>query len=110
MSNYYTLNQGLNNTNYTERKFVDGFPHPYHTNVLNALSDMPIISENIAGYRPYKKELINVPIPVIKQEELKINYPHEMLLPIDYPITYPCTTIFPKHTEYIKTKAVNIAP
>ena len=110
MSNYYTLSEGLNKATFTERTNVTNYPYGYYTNPLNPLSDTPIINMNIAGYRPYEKKTIDRFDKTPATPELKINYPKSLLLPEDYGITYPCTTIFPKNTYYQKTREVHQCP
>lgn len=72
------------------------------------LSDKVYINANIAGYKPAKYEHFSLPqIKPIKQEMI---VPHAQFMPQDYPFTYPCTTIYPKNSDYTKTKSVVTQP
>jgi hypothetical protein len=110
MSNYYTLADGLNKAVFTERSNVTNYPYGYYEVPLNALSDSPIINMNVAGYRPYEKKTIENFNKIVATPELKINYPSSLLLPEEYPVTYPCTTIFPQNAHFKKTREIHIAP
>ena len=107
---YYTLRES-----YTEGSFKDVASREVYqfTDWFKAepLSDKNYIRANLAGFHNAKYETYTLP-ESIKQKtpEYKMIVPHAQFLPSDYPMTYPCTTVYPKNTEYTKTKSIVLQP
>jgi hypothetical protein len=110
MSNYYTLNES-----YTQGSFKDvasrevyQFTEWFKT---DPISDKNYIRANLAGFHNAKYQNYILPETIKeKTPEYKMVVPHAQFLPQDYPITYPCTTVYPKNTEYVKTKSIVLQP
>ncbi len=110
MSNYYTLRES-----YTDGSFKDVSSREVYqfTDFFKAepLSDNNYIRANLAGFHKAKYEKFTLPESMTqKTPEYKMVIPHAQFLPADYPITYPCTTVYPKNTEYTKTKSIVLQP
>lgn len=104
MSQYYTLKESFTDGSFKDvssmevYQFTDYFKR-------EPLSEKVYIRANLAGFHNNKYEIHNDTITQ-KTPEYKMIVPHATFLPQDYPMTYPCTTVYPKNTEYNKTKAI----
>jgi len=105
---YYTLRESFTSGTFRDETKRELYNFTDYSKV-DPLSSQPIIRANLAGYH---KTLYDTVIDDHKKKEVeyKMVVPHASFFPQDYPVTYPCTTIYPKNTEYTKTKSVNIAP
>ena len=71
----------------------------------NPLSDKAYINANLAGFKKAKYEQYTVP------DKKKVEVPefivsHSTFLPKDYPITYPCSTVYPTNSSYKTNKFI----
>jgi len=108
MSTYVTLKESFTTSQFKDVYSKDEYP--FHNRWRNdPLSDYSLIRSNVAGYYPYNKTMIEGPT-TLKEEIPKVIYPNILLLPDDYPITTPCSTIFPKSAYLAKSKTVNTPP
>ena len=104
---YYTLRESYTAGSFKDVNVRDTYNY-YDWNKTDPLSDKSYIRANIAGYYPAKYETYTM--PTAKPVEPKMIVPHAQFMPSDYPFTYPCTTIFPKNTEYTKSKSIVTQP
>jgi hypothetical protein len=104
---YYTLKESFTDGSFKDRVPIDHYPF-YDAYKNNPISDDSIIRANIAGYQPYKRSMQQ--ITPVKQVEVKAIYPSVLLLPQDYPITYPCSTIRSKASGLVKPNIINVPP
>lgn len=108
MSQYYTLKESFTDGTFKDvssrevYSFTDYFKR-------EPLSDKVYIRANLAGFHKAKYDIHNDTITK-KTPKYEMVVPHASFLPQDYPVTYPCTTVFPKNTEYTKTKSVVLQP
>ena len=63
---------------------------------------------NIAGYKPGRYETFVLPQNKPVKQEMIIT--HAQFMPQDYPFMYPCTTLYPKNSDYTKTKYIVTQP
>jgi hypothetical protein len=98
---YYTLKESYTPNGFKDESIRSTYDFSDRWKV-DPLSDKVYINANIAGYKPAKYEHFVLPQP--KTVEQKMIIPHAQFMPQDYPFMYPCTTIYPKNTEYTKTK------
>jgi hypothetical protein len=87
---FYTLKESYQNGTFNDQYFQDQFPRHDQWR-QNPFSDVPIIRANVAGYYPYQSEVVTT-----KQPEK----------PYEYSYYYPCSTIFPKSPELVKSKDI----
>lgn len=87
---YYTLKESYEKGSFTNQYYSDDFP-PHNWWRQDPFSDKTIIRANVAGYYPYPKEIVTQKKPEAQYE---------------YAYYYPCSTIFPKSPELVKTKDI----
>ena len=104
---YYTLKESFTDGSFKDRYPIDEYP-VYDKYRNNPIQDQSFIRANIAGYQPYKSKIVNIVNP--KPVEIKAIYPMELILPQDYPFTYPCSTIRPKASGLVKPNIINTPP
>jgi hypothetical protein len=104
---YYTLKES-----YTPNGFKDESTRSTYDFAdrwrADPLSDKTYISSNIAGFKKAKYEHFVLPHDKPVKQEMIV--PHAQFMPQDYPFTYPCNTIYPKNSDYTKSRQIVTQP
>ena len=102
--NHYTLRGAYTTYAFDDVKYRSTYDFSDRWNA-NPLSDKPYINANIAGFKQAKYEQYIVP------DRKKVEVPefivaHSTFLAKDYPITYPCSTVYPTSSAYKVNKFI----
>jgi|UniRef100_A0A6C0HDU5 hypothetical protein len=87
---FHTLKESYMNGTFTNQEYYDQFPFRNWWR-QDPFSDKAIIRANVAGYYPYKSDVV-----VQKPEDP----------PYEYAYYYACSTIFPKSPGLVKSKDI----
>ena len=73
---------------------------------------LKIVEESPATKARKKKnnDTITLVQPEIKPVKQEMIVTHAQFMPQDYPFMYPCTTIYPKNSDYTKSKYIVTQP
>ena len=90
MSSYFTLKESYEKGKFTNQYVYSQGPQNNQWR-QNPFSNKTLIKPNVAGYYPYKSELVQTK-PIGKEYE--------------YKYYYPCSTIFPRSPELVKSGGI----